>query len=67
VTSAGVSAGIDMAIAFVAELRSPQLAQAIQLGIEYDPKPPFDTGSPERAPAELVQFMRAGSRFRQSA
>jgi transcriptional regulator GlxA family with amidase domain len=67
VSSAGVSAGIDMAIAFVAELRSTQLAQAIQLGIEYDPQPPFDTGSPERAPADLVHSMRSASRFRQSA
>jgi transcriptional regulator GlxA family with amidase domain len=67
VTSAGVSAGIDMALAFVAELRSPAVAQAIQLGIEYDPQPPFDTGSPARAPAELVQSMRAASRFRETA
>jgi hypothetical protein len=33
-------------------------AQAIQLGIEYDPQPPFDAGSPEKAPAEVVEFMR---------
>jgi transcriptional regulator GlxA family with amidase domain len=67
VTSAGVSAGIDMAIALAAELRSREVAQAIQLGIEYDPKPPFDTGSPERAPAELVQLVRSASRFKESA
>ena len=64
VTSAGVSAGIDMALALAAQLRSPQVAQAIQLGIEYDPQPPFDTGSPDRAPAELVAGLRATSRFR---
>jgi transcriptional regulator GlxA family with amidase domain len=67
VTSAGVSAGIDMALALAAELHSPQVAQAIQLGIEYDPKPPFDTGSPERAPAELVQLVRSASRFQPPA
>lgn len=67
VTSAGVSAGIDMAIALAAELRSREVAEAIQLGIEYDPKPPFDTGSPERAPAELVRLVRSASRFKESA
>lgn len=64
VTSAGVSAGIDMALALAAELRSPELAQAIQLGIEYAPEPPFDTGSPERAPRALVDRVRAASRFK---
>jgi transcriptional regulator GlxA family with amidase domain len=67
VTSAGVSAGIDMALALVAELSSNEVAQAIQLGIEYDPKPPFDTGSPARAPAAMVSQLRAMSRFKQSA
>jgi transcriptional regulator GlxA family with amidase domain len=67
VTSAGVSAGIDMAIALAAQLRSAELAQAIQLGIEYDPKPPFDTGSPARAPAAMVKQLREMSRFKQSA
>jgi transcriptional regulator GlxA family with amidase domain len=64
VTSAGVSAGIDMALALAAQLHSAQVAQAIQLGIEYDPQPPFQTGSPVRAPAELVAGLRATSRFR---
>jgi transcriptional regulator GlxA family with amidase domain len=67
VTSAGVSAGIDMAIALAAQLRSTEVAQAIQLGIEYDPKPPFDTGSPARAPAAMVEQLRSMSRFKQSA
>ena len=67
VTSAGVSAGIDMALALAAELRSVEVAEAIQLGIEYDPKPPFDTGSPSRAPAAMVSQLRAMSRFEQSA
>lgn len=67
VTSAGVSAGIDLAIALAAKLRSAEVAQAIQLGIEYDPKPPFDTGSPSRAPAAMVSQLRSMSRFKQSA
>lgn len=67
VTSAGVSAGVDMALALAAQLRSSEVAQAIQLGIEYDPAPPFQSGSPARAPAEIVAQVRAVSRFKQSA
>jgi putative intracellular protease/amidase len=63
VTAAGVSAGIDMALTFAAELAGEQFAQAIQLGIEYDPQPPFDAGSPRTAPAEIVELLRARSRF----
>ncbi len=63
VTAAGVSAGIDMALALAAELAGDQVAQAIQLGIEYDPQPPFDAGSPEKAPAAIVDAARARSRF----
>jgi cyclohexyl-isocyanide hydratase len=48
-TSAGVSAGIDFAFTVVAELAGPEVAQAIQLGIEYDPSPPFDSGHPDKA------------------
>jgi transcriptional regulator GlxA family with amidase domain len=59
VTSAGVSSGIDMALQLVADLVSPQHAQAIQLALEYDPAPPFDTGSPEKAPAEIREMVRA--------
>lgn len=58
VTAAGVSAGIDMALALAAEISGPEIAQAIQLAIEYDPAPPFDTGSPERAPDALVELVR---------
>lgn len=61
-TSAGVSAGIDLALALVAELEGPTAAQAIQLGIEYDPQPPFDAGSPESAPAPIVEAMRQATR-----
>jgi len=62
-TSAGVSAGIDLALRLAAEIAGERVAQAIQLGIEYDPQPPFDAGSPEKAPAELVEAVRAYSRF----
>ena len=57
-TAAGVSSGIDMALHLAALEAGEMAAQAIQLGIEYDPQPPFDAGSPEKAPAEVVEFMR---------
>ena len=63
VTAAGVSSGIDMGLALVGRIAGDQAAQAIQLGIEYDPQPPYDAGSPDRAPAEIVSAMRARSRF----
>ena len=63
VTAAGVSAGIDMALALAARIAGPEVAQAIQLGIEYDPQPPFDAGSPAKAPKELVEFLSSRSRF----
>jgi putative intracellular protease/amidase len=63
VTGAGVSAGIDMALALAAKIAGEQVAQAIQLGIEYDPQPPFDAGAPEKAPAEIVALLRGRSRF----
>ncbi|QSB14620.1 DJ-1/PfpI family protein [Natronosporangium hydrolyticum] len=54
VTAAGVSAGIDMALALLAELHDPTIAQAVQLAIEYDPQPPFGAGSPATAPAGMT-------------
>jgi putative intracellular protease/amidase len=63
VTAAGVSAGIDMALALAGRIAGDRTAQAIQLGIEYDPQPPYDAGSPDRAPAEITNAMRARSRF----
>jgi transcriptional regulator GlxA family with amidase domain len=63
VTAAGVSAGIDMALALAARIAGEQFAQAIQLGVEYDPDPPFAAGSPARAPEALVEAVRAHSRF----
>jgi transcriptional regulator GlxA family with amidase domain len=63
VTAAGVSAGIDMALALAARIAGDEMAQRIQLGIEYDPQPPFTAGSPESAPPHLVAEFRASSRF----
>jgi len=63
VTAAGVSAGIDMALTLVARIGGDELAQAIQLGIEYDPQPPFQAGSPAKAPREIVDAVLAYSRF----
>jgi putative intracellular protease/amidase len=57
-TAAGVSAGIDMGLVLAAEIAGEDVAKAIQLGIEYDPAPPFDSGSPEKAPSELVELVR---------
>lgn len=58
VTGAGVSAGIDMALTLAAEIAGPEVAQAIQLGIEYDPQPPFDAGSPSKAPAPIFELVQ---------
>lgn len=58
ITGGGVTAGIDFALAVVAEIRGREAAEAIQLMIEYDPHPPFTTGTPERAPATLVAQVR---------
>lgn len=59
VTAAGVSAGFDMALALAARIAGDTVAQAIQLGIEYDPQPPFDAGSPLRAPAAARALFEA--------
>ncbi|MFD0969443.1 DJ-1/PfpI family protein [Plantactinospora endophytica] len=55
ITAAGVSAGIDMALTLLAEATDVPTAHSVQLAIEYDPKPPFDAGSPANAPAPLRQ------------
>lgn len=55
ITAAGVSAGIDMALALAARLADEDAARAIQLGIEYDPQPPFDAGSPAKAGPAIVE------------
>ncbi|GAB3141774.1 DJ-1/PfpI family protein [Microbispora hainanensis] len=53
VTAAGVSSGIDMALSLLAATHDEETAQTVQLAIEYDPRPPFDAGSPKTAPAGL--------------
>jgi transcriptional regulator GlxA family with amidase domain len=58
-TAAGVSAGIDMALTLTGRLHGPEMAQAIQLAIEYDPQPPFNAGSPRTAPPEIVELVRS--------
>ncbi|MFD4602453.1 DJ-1/PfpI family protein [Streptomyces sp. NPDC058464] len=63
VTAAGVSAGIDMGLALLGRISGDDVAQAVQLGIEYDPQPPYDAGSPQKAPAEVVALLRSMSRF----
>ncbi|MFF6832623.1 MULTISPECIES: DJ-1/PfpI family protein [unclassified Streptomyces] len=61
VTSAGVSSGIDMALHLLGRIAGDETAQTVQLLTEYDPRPPYDAGSPEKAPAELVAKWRAES------
>lgn len=56
ITSAGVSAGIDMALTMVNLLKGETTAKAIQLAIEYDPAPPFDAGSPDKAPKDIFEL-----------
>ena len=62
ITAAGVSAGIDMALHLVGREVGPEVAEAVQLGIEYDPQPPFDSGAPHKAPAPIVEIVTAVSR-----
>jgi transcriptional regulator GlxA family with amidase domain len=57
ITAAGVSSGIDMALVLAAEIAGDDVAKAIQLGIEYDPEPPFDSGSPAKADPQLVELV----------
>jgi transcriptional regulator GlxA family with amidase domain len=59
ITAAGVSSGIDMGLTLAAKIAGPEVAQAIQLGIEYDPQPPFDAGSTDKAPKEIVELVRS--------
>ncbi len=66
-TAAGVSAGIDLALTLLAEIYGPEMSQAVQLGIEYDPQPPFDAGSPSKAPADVLELVRAVSAEKEAA
>jgi cyclohexyl-isocyanide hydratase len=54
VTGGGVTAGIDFALTLMAEVRSAEFAKAVQLSLEYNPAPPFNAGSPEKAGPDLV-------------
>jgi transcriptional regulator GlxA family with amidase domain len=62
ITAAGVSSGIDMALNLAGRVAGDEVAQAIQLGIEYDPQPPYDAGAPDKAPADIVSHLRARRR-----
>ena len=59
ITGGGVTAGIDFALTATAEIAGEDVAKAIQLSLEYDPAPPFDAGSPEKAPAPILDAMKA--------
>ncbi|MFJ9589393.1 DJ-1/PfpI family protein [Streptomyces acidicola] len=63
VTAAGVSSGIDMGLALTGRIAGDEHAEAIQLVTEYDPQPPYDAGSPQKAPTHIVDALRARSRF----
>jgi transcriptional regulator GlxA family with amidase domain len=56
-TAAGVSAGIDLALTLVGEMHGAEVAQAIQLAIEYDPQPPYDAGAPSTAPVPVYELV----------
>ena len=69
ITAGGVTSGIDFGLSVVAEIAGETVAQASQLGIEYDPHPPFDTGHPDRAPdaikaAVFPRYEKARAAFR---
>jgi transcriptional regulator GlxA family with amidase domain len=66
-TAAGVSSGIDMALRLVQLKYGDEVAQAVQLGIEYDPQPPLDAGSPEKAPKQIVDLVTAVFRAQDEA
>jgi cyclohexyl-isocyanide hydratase len=59
ITGGGVTAGLDFAFTLAAELGGPEIAQAIQLGLEYAPSPPFNSGRPETAPPEILAAVKA--------
>jgi cyclohexyl-isocyanide hydratase len=58
VTGGGVTAGIDFALTLVSILTDRKTAETIQLGIEYNPAPPFNAGSPDTAPPEIVSYLK---------
>jgi cyclohexyl-isocyanide hydratase len=66
ITGGGVTAGIDFALTLVSQLVDRKTAEAIQLGIEYNPAPPFNAGSPDTAPAEVLAFIKERNAPRQA-
>lgn len=66
-TAAGVSSGIDMALRLAELVAGTDVAQGIQLAIEYDPEPPFDAGSPDKAPSAVVEAVRRAERAQERA
>lgn len=67
ITAAGVSSGIDMALTLIQTMYGDEAAQAVQLGIEYDPQPPVDAGSPEKAPQPIIDVVTAAFRAQEAA
>ena len=70
-TAGGVTAGVDFGLSIAAEIAGDTVACTIQLGIEYDPAPPFDSGHPDRAPAAIKsalvdRYQKARSALRDS-
>lgn len=61
VTAAGVSSGIDMALHLLGRIAGDEVAQTVQLLTEYDPQPPYDAGSPDKAPPEIVAYWRGNA------
>jgi len=59
ITAAGVSSGIDMGLVLVAALQGEEMAKMIQLAIEYDPQPPFDSGAPSKVSPDTKEFVAA--------
>lgn len=58
-TAAGATAGIDLGLTLLGLSHGPAVAQAVQLTLEYDPQPPYDAGSPAKAPAEIGELVRS--------
>ena len=61
VTGGGVTAGIDFAMTLMGQMQGEEYARSVQLGLEYDPHPPFDSGSPEKAGDDLIEAVRQRS------
>jgi transcriptional regulator GlxA family with amidase domain len=66
VTAAGVSSGLDMALLLAGRIAGDDIAQAIQLALEYDPQPPYEAGAPEKAPVAAVELVRAAVAAREA-